>query len=571
MGINSAIANLRTADIVEVAIRGQTLLEQPLLNQGTAFTEQERHDFGLLGLLPPDVETIEQQADRCYEAFRNEPSDLEKHVFLRNLQDENEILFYRLIAEHIAEMQPIIYTPVVGEACQKFSHIYRRPRGLFIEYPQREHIKETLDNCALSNVEVIVVTDAERILGLGDQGAGGMGIPIGKLSLYTAIGGIHPSATLPIMLDVGTNNTERLEDPSYIGWRHERVTGQEYDDFVDDFVTAVMEKYPRVLLQFEDFASKNASPILARYRDQLCTFNDDIQGTAAVTTGTILAGVAATSRELREQRVVMLGAGSAGVGISNQLVAAMMKEGLSLEEARSRFYLIDSHGLIHDGRTNLAPYKIPLQQKREALGDWGCQGDDEISFLDTVKHAQPTILVGVTGQAGAFTEEIIRAMASNVERPIIFPLSNPTSRAEATAADVVAWTEGRALIATGSPFDPVPFEGREIPIAQCNNSYIFPAMGLGILASGATRVTDEMFMAAALALRDGSPALKDPNASLLPRLEDIRKIARHIAIEVALAAQENGVAPKITQAETEQRIDDTAWTPAYPELKAVGA
>ena len=413
---------------------------------------------------------------------------------------------------------------------------------------------------------MIVVTDGERILGLGDQGAGGMGIPIGKLSLYTAIGGIHPTTTLPVMLDVGTNNQDRLNDPSYIGWRHERISGNEYDEFVDTFVNAVQKAFPNVLLQFEDFASKNAEPILERYRDRLCTFNDDIQGTAAVTTGTILAAVSATGGKLSQQRVVMLGAGSAGIGISSLLIAAMIKEGLSEVEARDRFYLIDSHGLIHDGRTNLAPYKVPFQQRLASLQDWSRSEGDEIGLYDTVKNAKPSILVGVTGQPGAIGEQVVREMATHCERPIVFPLSNPTSRCEALPSDLIEWTAGQALIATGSPFDPVPFENREIPIAQCNNSYIFPAMGLGVLASGATRVTDEMFMAAALALRDGSPALSDPQASLLPRLENIRSIARHIAIEVGLEAQNQGVAKRSTREELEQRVDQNTWTPQYLTL-----
>ncbi|TWU29669.1 NAD-dependent malic enzyme [Bythopirellula polymerisocia] len=567
MDIKTTKARLRRAKVVEVSVTGQELLEQPLLNKGTAFSEKERHELGLMGLLPPDIEDIEQQVSRCYEAFGQQTSNLAKHVYLRNLQDENETLFYRLILDHIAEMLPIIYTPVVGEACQKFSHIYRRPRGLFISYPERDHVDEILANCALPGVEVIVVTDGERILGLGDQGAGGMGIPIGKLSLYTAIGGIHPATTLPITLDVGTNNPERLSDPEYIGWRHERITGKEYDDFVETFVTAVMRAFPNVLLQFEDFASKNASPILARYRDRLCTFNDDIQGTAAVTSGTILAAVAATGRALEDQRVVMLGAGSAGIGISYQLVAAMMKEGLSEAEARSRFFVIDSHGLIHDGRTDLAPYKRAFEQKLASLSDWGIAADQEITLLDTVKNAKPSILVGVTGQPGAIGEDVVRSMAENCERPIIFPLSNPTSRCEALPKDVIDWTDGRALIATGSPFDPVPYKGREIPIAQCNNSYIFPAMGLGILAAKASRVTDEMFMAAAIALKDGSQALIDPQAPLLPRLEDLRQIARQIAIAVGAEAQKQGVAEKTTLAELEKRIDEITWSPEYLPFK----
>lgn len=552
--------------VIPDSVSGQALLDLPLLNKGTAFTVEERHALGLMGLLPPHVETIEQQVERCYESFKLEPTNLDKHIFLRELQDTNETLFYRLVLDYIDEMLPIIYTPVVGEACQKFSHIYRRPRGLFISYPEREHMDEILSNCALDKVEAIVVTDGERILGLGDQGAGGMGIPVGKLSLYTAIGGIDPTTTLPIMLDVGTNNQDRLEDPNYIGWRHERITGDDYDQFIEDFVTAIMKAFPNVLLQFEDFASRHASPILAKYRDRLCTFNDDIQGTAAVTTGTILAAAAATGRELDDHRIVMLGAGSAGIGISNQLVATMVSTGMSEAEARSRFFVIDSHGLIHDGRTDLAPYKVPFQQKLANLADWKRAPGDEISFEDTVKNAHPTILVGVTGQPGVFTKEVILEMASHCERPIIFPLSNPTSRCEADPQDLINWTEGKAIMATGSPFAPVHYDGRDFPIAQCNNSYIFPAMGLGVLASKATRVTDEMFMVAAIALKEFSPAVKDGAGELLPPLTDLRKLARHIAMAVGRKAQEQGVADPISDEELEQRVDQKMWRPDYPTL-----
>lgn len=553
---------------VRTSLRGQALLEQPLLNQGTAFTIQERRDLGLLGLLPPEVETIEEQATRCYEAFSQQPTDLEKHVYLRNLQDTNETLFYRVALEHIEEILPIIYTPTVGEACQKFSHIYRRPRGLFIAYPHKDDMDEILSNCALKDVEVIVVTDAERILGLGDQGAGGMGIPIGKLSLYTAIGGIAPDTTLPITLDVGTNNQDRLADPNYIGWRHERVRGPEYDAFIETFVEAIMRRFPDVLLQWEDFASRNAASILGRYRDRLLTFNDDIQGTAAVATGTVLAAVAAIKQDLRDQRIVMLGAGSAGIGISNQLVATMMREGLSEGEARNRFYLIDSHGLIHQGRADLAPYKIPFQRASEEVADWKRQTDNEISFEDTVANVRPTVLIGATGQQGAFTEQIVRTMASHVERPIIFPLSNPTSRCEAIPRDIVHWTDGRAIIATGSPFEPVPYEGREIPVDQCNNSYIFPAMGLGVRASGATRVTDEMFMAAAVALKEQSPAIRDVGGPLLPRLQDVRTCAREIAIAVGHEAQQQGLAEKTSDKELKTAVDTLIWKPEYLSIIA---
>ncbi|MEE2826441.1 MAG: NAD-dependent malic enzyme [Planctomycetota bacterium] len=552
--------------VIPDSVSGQALLDLPLLNKGTAFTVEERHALGLMGLLPPHVETIEQQVERCYESFKLEPTNLDKHIFLRELQDTNETLFYRLVLDYIDEMLPIIYTPVVGEACQKFSHIYRRPRGLFISYPEREHMDEILSNCALDNVEAIVVTDGERILGLGDQGAGGMGIPVGKLSLYTAIGGIDPTTTLPIMLDVGTNNQDRLEDPNYIGWRHERITGDDYNQFIEDFVAAVMRAFPNVLLQFEDFASRHASPILAKYRDRLCTFNDDIQGTAAVTTGTILAAAAATGRELDDHRIVMLGAGSAGIGISNQLVATMVSTGMSEAEARSRFFVIDSHGLIHDGRTDLAPYKVPFQQKLADLADWKRAPGDEISFEDTVKNAHPTILVGVTGQPGVFTKEVILEMASHCERPIIFPLSNPTSRCEADPQDLINWTKGKAIMATGSPFAPVHYEGREFPIAQCNNSYIFPAMGLGVLASKATRVTDEMFMVAAIALKEFSPAVKEGEGELLPPLTDLRKLARHVAMAVGKKAQEQGVADPISDEQLRQNVDQKMWRPDYPAL-----
>ena len=548
------------------SLSGQSLLDLPLLNKGTAFSIQERHELGLMGLLPPHVETIEEQVERCYQSFQLEPTDLEKHIFLRSLQDTNETLFYRLILENISEMLPIIYTPVVGEACQKFSQIYRRPRGLFISYPEKDDMHEILANCALSDVEAIVVTDGERILGLGDQGAGGMGIPVGKLSLYTAIGGIDPTTTLPIMLDVGTNNQDRLQDPNYIGWRHERVTGDDYDQFIETFVSAVMNAFPNALLQFEDFASRNASPILEKYRDRLCTFNDDIQGTAAVTTGTILAAVAATGKDLEEQRIVMLGAGSAGIGISNQLVATMMSMGMSEAEARSRFFVIDSHGLIHEGRTGLAPYKVPFQQKSSAIADWTRTDGDTISFEDTVRNARPTILVGVTGQPGVFTEEIVKEMASHCDRPILFPLSNPTSRCEADPQDLINWTRGTAIMATGSPFAPVHYEGQEFKIAQCNNSYIFPAMGLGVLASKARRVTDEMFMASAIALKEFSPALNDPSGDLLPPLNNLRKLARHIAIAVALKAQEQGHAESTSREELERRIDEKMWQPNYRTL-----
>jgi len=550
-----------------VPLTGQLLLDHPLFNQGTAFTEEERRDLSLMGLLPPHVDTIELQAARAYEAYRRKDSDLERHIFLRALQDENETLFYRLMLEHIEDMMPIIYTPTVGEACLQFSHIYRHPRGLFISYPERHDVDAVLANATYRHIDVIVVTDGERILGLGDQGAGGMGIPIGKLSLYTLCGGIHPAATLPILLDVGTNNQDALRDPLYTGWRHERVRGQEYDEFIEAFVQGVIRQFPNVLLQWEDFAQANAGRLLARYRDRLCTFNDDIQGTAAVTTGTLLAAVKVTGSPLRDQRIAVLGAGSAGCGISEQICAAMVREGLSEAEARARFFLVDRPGLLREGLTGLLPFQEKFIQPRERFSGWTLAQSDTIALADVVKNVRPTILIGVSGVPGAFTETIVREMARHVPRPIIFPLSNPTSRCEAVPADLIAWTDGKALVGTGSPFADVTYRGRTIPIPQCNNSYIFPGLGLGIMAVGARRITDEMFMAASLALADSSPALGHADAPLLPPLADIRSVSRRIALAVAAEAQRAGVTARAGGDNLERLVDGKMWTPLYPRLK----
>ena len=556
---------IQSVSALATALTGTQLIDTPLLNKGTAFTKEERHLLLLEGLLPPHYETLDEQIVRCYEAFSGQPSDLEKHVYLRNLQDTNETLFYRLMLEHISEMMPIIYTPIVGLACQKFSHIYRRPRGVFISYPEREHMDHILANID-REIEVIVVTDGERILGLGDQGAGGMGIPIGKLSLYTLCGGIAPEKTLPILLDLGTNNKERLEDPTYIGWREHRIRGKEYDDFIEQFVQAVMKRFPDVLLQWEDFASVDAAPILTRYRDRLCTFNDDIQGTAAVATGTILSAVEVAKSALADARIVMLGAGSAGLGITTQLRRTMVREGLSEEEAKKRCFVIDQNGLLCDDRDDLNETLKPLAQNRTDLSAWDCGTAESIGLADVVRNVKPNVLVGVTGVAGLFTEAVIRDMAAHVDRPIIFPLSNPTSRAEATPTDLLTWTDGKALVATGSPFDPVKHGKKEYTIAQCNNSYIFPAMGLAIRSVGASRVVDEMFMAAGLALREVSPALKDPKASLLPHLEDMRSVSLHIARAVAAEAVRQGVADSIPEDEIENRLQETMWTPEYQAI-----
>ncbi|AUQ43535.1 NAD-dependent malic enzyme [Yersinia ruckeri] len=545
---------------------GPILLEFPLLNKGSAFTDDERSHFNLHGLLPEAVETIEEQAERAYRQYQDFKNDDDKHIYLRNIQDTNETLFYRLLEGHLSEMMPIIYTPTVGEACEHFSDIYRRARGLFISYPNRDRIDDMLQNATKQNVKVIVVTDGERILGLGDQGIGGMGIPIGKLALYTACGGISPAYTLPVVLDVGTNNPQRLNDPLYMGWRHPRISGDEYYAFVDEFIQAVKRRWPNVLLQFEDFAQKNATPLLNRYHDELCCFNDDIQGTAAVTLGSLIAASRAAGSQLRDQTVTFLGAGSAGCGIAEQIIAQMMSEGLSEEEARSRVFMVDRFGLLTDKLPNLLDFQSKLVQKSEKLQHWDLQ-NDAISLLDVVRHAKPTVLIGVSGQPGLFTEELIREMYRHCARPIVMPLSNPTSRVEARPEDILNWTDGAALVATGSPFAPVSYKDTLYPIAQCNNSYIFPGIGLGVLASGARRVTDGMLMAASRALADCSPLAINGKGALLPNIDDIQSVSKSIAMQVGKAAQLQGVATVTSDNALAEAIEHNYWQPQYRVYK----
>jgi malate dehydrogenase (oxaloacetate-decarboxylating) len=554
----------RVAEVVSPGIpRGMDLLDTPLLNKGTAFSDTERTQFGLHGLLPPHVETLEEQVVRAYEAYARKQDDLERHIYLRALQDNNEVLFYRLLLEHIEEMTPIVYTPTVALACQQFSHIYRRPRGMFIGYPQRDSIVQLLRNRPNPNVDVIVVTDGERILGIGDQGVGGLGIPIGKLSLYTLIGGIRPERTLPIVLDVGTNNVERLNDPEYFGWRHERIIGDDYFAFIEQFVDAVKEELPETCLQWEDFANPHARPILECYRDQLLTFNDDIQGTAAVALGAILSAIKVTGKSLKDQQIVMLGAGSAATGVADGLRAAMVEEGLTEEQARRRFWLVNSKGVLHSGRKDLTREQMIYAQPENRIAGWARNSNGNVGLADVIGHIDATILIGLSTVGGAFSETIVRAMAGKVERPIIFPLSNPTSKSEATPDDLIRWTDGGALVATGSPFAPVTYEGRKIPIAQCNNVYIFPAVGLGVVASTARRITDPMMLAAARTLAGNSPALKDASASLLPPLTDLRRVAADIALAVGIAAQKDGVAAQMIEDELRARVMATQWTPDY--------
>jgi len=445
---------VKSGTALEVGLKGSQLLDAPILNKGSAFPDQERDELGLLGLLPYHASTVEEQLTRTYENYKTKTSDIERYVFLTALQDRNETLFYRLVQDHISEMMPIIYTPTVGLGCQRYSHVFRRPRGLYISYPYKDKIDSLLNNAPSSEIEVVVVTDGERILGLGDLGVGGMGIPVGKLSLYTLCAGIHPSATLPVLLDVGTDNEELLRDPLYLGWRHRRVRGEEYDDFIEAFVKAVTRRFPHVLLQWEDFAKGNASRLLDKYRDRLCTFNDDIQGTGAVTVAGLLAAMKVTGSKLGSEKIVILGAGSSAIGISDLIVEGMKFEGLSEEESRSLIWLIDSRGLVHSARADLEPAKRRYAQSTELLAGWQRERTDKISLDDVVRNVHPTILIGTSAQPGAFTENIVLMMAINTARPVILPLSNPTSKSEASPGDILNWTEGRAIVATGSPFKP---------------------------------------------------------------------------------------------------------------------
>ena len=549
--------------VVRTRLSGFDLLLDPRLNKGTAFTEEERDNFALHGLLPPHVGTLEDQRERRKIALDHRDTPFGKYNLMRDLQDNDETLFYSFIQHNAEELLPIVYTPTVGEGCQRFSEIWRKPRGLFLSYPNKARMDQMLSDSRYDQVRCIVVSDGERILGLGDQGAGGMGIPIGKMALYTALAGIPPEHCLPVLLDVGTDNHALLDDPIYIGWQHKRIRGQEYDDFVETFVRAIERRWPNILLQWEDFAGSNAARLLERYRDRLCTFNDDIQGTAAITTATLLAAVNAAGPPLKEQSVALFGSGAAGVGIANLLMTAMQAAGLSEEQARKRFYVFNRYGLVIEGGQGTRPSQLPFARKRADVAGWQLSGAQDISLLDVVRNAKVTVLAGVSAQAGAFTEEIVREMARQTPRPIIFPLSNPTSCAEATPGDLLRWTDGRALVGTGSPFAPVEVNGKLIRIAQVNNSYIFPGLALGILVAHAGRVTDNMIMAATKALALLSPAREDSSKPLLPPVSDSRRVGLYVAEAVARQAMADGVA-QIENPETLQaQLRAYVWEPVY--------
>jgi len=544
------------------------LLHHPLYTKGSAFSRDEREALGLLGLLPHAASSMEEQERRICDNIARKREPLEKYIGLSALQDRNEHLFYRVLLNHIEEFLPIVYTPTVGRACQEFSHIFRRARGLWITPEHRHHVKDVLANAPFDDVRLIVVTDNERILGLGDQGAGGMGIPIGKLALYTAAAGIPPWQTLPVSLDVGTDNKALLEDELYLGWRVPRLRGAEYTAFVDEFVQAVRKTFPKALLQWEDFKKNNAFRLLDRYRGELPSFNDDIQGTAAVALAGMLTGARLTGKALRDQRVVIHGAGAAGIGIARLLRSALERAGLRGEALTAAVANLDSRGLLVDDTAIADAHKrefawpAPLAEKR-GLGS-GRRRD----LLGVVRALKPTLLIGVCAERSAFSEPIVREMARHVEQPLVFPMSNPTSCSEATPADVIAWTDGRALVATGSPFDPVSWGGRTVEIGQGNNAFVFPGMGLGVLVSHARKVTDSMFLAAAEQLAAEVSDEQLAAGSLFPRVRELRRVSAHIAEAVVRAARQDGVGRPIPDAEIGPAVADAMWQPDYLPLVA---
>ena len=546
------------APTVSTQLRGRALLADPGLNKGTAFTDDERTALGLVGLLPDSVETIEEQLVRTRNEFDRQHDDLERHVYLRALQDHNEALFYAFLRANLRDTMPIVYTPTVGTATQQFSRIYRRSQGLFLSYRNRDSMAEQLANVD-HPVDVVVVTDGERILGLGDQGVGGIGIPNGKLALYSAFGGIDPTRTLPIVLDVGTNNEERLADSEYLGWRHERISGSDYDAFIEQFVTELGNRFPGVLLQWEDFASHNAARLVDTYRDQILSFNDDIEGTAAVALAAIWSAVAGTGRELNDQQFCIVGAGSAGTGIADMLVEALRAEGVA--EPLEQIWLLDRHGLLHDERDDLEPYQAGLAHPRAHLGDWP---DGQLPIDDVIRRSGATVLIGVSGQPDLFPEPVITALLDNTDRPVVMPLSNPTSRIEATPNDIIEWTDGRALVATGSPFEPVEHNGVTHHISQANNVYVFPGLGLGAVAVGARKVTPRLLMTAARAVfaaEDGGVA-----DGVLPPLESVPEVSIRIARAVARQARDDGLTDPMTDEEIDAAIDNRMWRPIYPTI-----
>ncbi len=545
------------------SLRGYALLRDPLANKGTAFSDAERETFGLEGLLPTRALTLEEQIARLNENYARATDNIGRYVFLRALQDRNETLFYAFVLSRLEELAPIVYTPTVGTAVEQFSHIYRRPRGLFLNPSNIAHCAEILRDYPYSDgIRLIVATDSEGILGIGDQGTGGMGIPIGKLSLYVLGAGIHPSACLPIVLDVGTDNQELLDDPAYLGWRHERLRDTDYFEFVEAFVAGVREALPDVLLQWEDLSKQNAFSVLDKYRSELLSFNDDIQGTGAVVLGGVLAALRMTKQEMRDQRFVVLGAGAGGVGVTRQLHAGLVHAGLSETEAQARLYTLDSRGLVVDGRPGVDGYKQAFARPREDVAGWTLAAADHIALLDVVRNARPTAVIGMSGQPGVFDETIVRAACDNLDRPLIFPLSNPTAKAEGKPEDILRWSKGRAVVATGSPFEPVNYEGSRRHIGQGNNVFVFPGIGLGALVAGAREITDGMLTAGAMALFHAVNDEDLARGSVYPSMSRLRDVTMDVATAVAREAIDAGVADA-SEGPLEDVVRRAMWTPEY--------
>lgn len=554
-------------ETVKCPLRGRDLLQNGMFNKGTAFTHEERKAFDLAGLLPPTPAEPDLQMQRAYQSIMRKIDPLERYIGLAALQDRNEILFYRVVLEHLEELAPIVYTPTVGRACQTFSHIFRRGRGIWITPDDEGHIADVLDNGSFDDeIRLIVATDNERILGLGDQGAGGMGIPIGKLVLYTVGAGIHPTQVLPVSLDVGTDNAGLLDDPLYVGWRHPRVRGDRYDRIVEEFVQAVMKCFPRALLQWEDFKKNTAFELLDRYRERLLSFNDDIQGTAAVALSGVMAATRITGIPMAEQRVVILGAGAAGVGIGRQLRDALQRAGLDGDELVSRIAVLDSQGLLVAGRPTRDPYKKEFAWPPALVEARGMDPNAQSDLCAVIEALEPTVLIGTSGQPDTFTEEAIRMMGRHCDRPVVFPFSNPTSKCEAKPEDVIAWTDGRAIVASGSPFAPVVHAGRSHRIAQGNNVYIFPGVGLGALCANARKVSDTMFTVAAETLASKVSQEDLAELAVFPKLSRLREISADIAVAVAVEAGDEDVGDRLDAAEAERRVKAAMWRPRYPRL-----
>ena len=554
-------------EYLSTSVYGKLLLSVHQLNKGTAFTKEERHAFNLSGKLPSEIETLEHQVQRCYKQFLTYSSDLKRNIFLNDLHDTNQVLFYKLVSSHLAEMLPYIYTPIVGTAVKEFSSEFRRPRGLYLSYLESDKIEEILDNRSNPDIDIIVVTDGEGVLGIGDQGVGAMDIPIAKLMVYTLCGGIDPNRTLPIQLDVGTNNQTLLNDPFYLGWRHERLQGEAYYAFIDRFVTAIKQRFPHAFLHWEDFGRENARHNLETYEEKLCTFNDDMQGTGVVTLAAIMAAIKSKKETLAQQRIVIFGGGTAGTGVADQLLDALKREGLSEEEARKCFWMIDRQGLLLDSMVELNKFQRVYARNTAELAAWGLPATAPILLDQVVTRIHPTVLIGCSAVPNAFTQSIIQTMAQHVEQPIIFSLSNPTERCEATPQDLFAWTKGKALIATGSPFDPIYFEGKTIRIAQCNNSFVFPGLGLGLILTKAKHLSNDTLWAACCALTTFAVNTQKQSHCLLPALDEARAVAEEIAFAVITQVIKEGNARVIPHGDLKAQIKKSMWEPKYLPYK----